>query len=56
MHEYDSLLTGSGAVRFGTRNVVLDKTFVPGARATEPDKQRLYLREIREFHREYEWV
>jgi polyketide biosynthesis 3-hydroxy-3-methylglutaryl-CoA synthase-like enzyme PksG len=56
MHEYDSLLAGSGAVRFGTRNVVLDKNFVPGARATEPDKQRLYLREIREFHREYEWV
>jgi polyketide biosynthesis 3-hydroxy-3-methylglutaryl-CoA synthase-like enzyme PksG len=56
MEEYDSLLAGSNAVRFGTRNVVLDKTFVPGARETAPDKQRLYLREIREFHREYEWV
>jgi polyketide biosynthesis 3-hydroxy-3-methylglutaryl-CoA synthase-like enzyme PksG len=56
MDEYDSILRGSNAVRFGTRNVVLDKTFVPGARQPSRTGQRLYLREIREFHREYEWV
>jgi polyketide biosynthesis 3-hydroxy-3-methylglutaryl-CoA synthase-like enzyme PksG len=56
MDEYDSILRGSNAVRFGTRNVVLDKTFVAAARQPAQNGQRLYLREIREFHREYEWV
>lgn len=56
MEEYDSILFGSHTVRFGTRNVVLDNTFVPGARRPAADKKRLFLREIREFHREYEWV
>jgi polyketide biosynthesis 3-hydroxy-3-methylglutaryl-CoA synthase-like enzyme PksG len=55
MEEYDSILFGSGAVRFGTRNVVLDKNFVAGARKNSPGGKKLYLREIREFHREYEW-
>lgn len=56
MDEYDSILRGNNAVRFGTRNVVLDKTFVAAARRPAAARQRLYLREIREFHREYEWV
>jgi polyketide biosynthesis 3-hydroxy-3-methylglutaryl-CoA synthase-like enzyme PksG len=56
MEEYESILRASGAVRFGTRNVVLDAAFVPGARRPAPEGQRLYLRQIREFHREYEWV
>ena len=56
MEEYDSILTGSNAVRFGTRNVVLDKTFIAAAREPADANKRLYLREIREFHREYEWA
>ena len=55
MEEYDDLLKGSNAVRFGTRNVVLDSSFMPGARTTHK-KNTFFLKEINEFHREYEWV
>lgn len=55
MQEYDALLVGNGAIRFGTRNVTLDKNIIPGAWASTQGKQRLYLNEIREFHRKYEW-
>ncbi len=56
MDEYDALLMGSGAVRFGTRNVKLDTQLIPGAWESCQGKQQLYLEEIREFHRKYQWV
>jgi polyketide biosynthesis 3-hydroxy-3-methylglutaryl-CoA synthase-like enzyme PksG len=52
MDEYDRILVNSGAVKFGTRNVKADTTFIPQAlRAQGPET--LFLSEIREFHREY---
>jgi len=56
MNEYDTLLMGSGAVKFGTRNVKLDFELIPGVLDSCKGKQRLFLEEIREFHREYRWV
>ena len=56
MQEYESLLRGSRCVRFGTRNVIIDREFLAGARRPGLHGKQLYLREIREFHREYEWV
>ncbi|MDW9237300.1 polyketide biosynthesis 3-hydroxy-3-methylglutaryl-ACP synthase PksG [Burkholderia thailandensis] len=53
--EYDALLLGSGAVRFGTRNVELGASLLPGPRAMLAGKNRLVLARIREFHREYVW-
>ena len=55
MDEYHQVLLNSTGVRFGTRNAKLDTAFVPNARALCKGKRRLYLREIKEFHREYEW-
>lgn len=55
MKEYENLLVGSNAVKFGTRNVVLDTSFVPNARKAL-GRETLFLKEIKEFHREYEWV
>lgn len=55
MAEYDDLLKGGNAVRFGTRNVVLDGEFMPKARVSQK-RETLFLSEIKEFHREYEWV
>ncbi|MES2824529.1 MAG: hydroxymethylglutaryl-CoA synthase family protein [Pseudomonadota bacterium] len=55
MEEYDNLLVGSNAVKFGTRNVVLDTNFVKQARSVM-GKETLFLKEIKEFHREYEWI
>jgi polyketide biosynthesis 3-hydroxy-3-methylglutaryl-CoA synthase-like enzyme PksG len=55
MEEYDNLLVGSNALKFGTRNVVLDTSFIPQARKAQ-GKAVLFLKEIKEYHREYEWV
>jgi polyketide biosynthesis 3-hydroxy-3-methylglutaryl-CoA synthase-like enzyme PksG len=55
MEEYDSILVGSNAVKFGTRNFVIDETFIPQARKTL-GKPTLFLKQIKEFHREYEWI
>ncbi len=55
MEEYDELLKGSSALKFGTRNLRLDTGFVPQARNIHA-KETLFLKEIKEFHREYEWV
>lgn len=55
MPEYEQLLSGSNAVRFGTRNVELDAEFLKDAR-TVHGRETLFLKRINEFHREYEWV
>lgn len=55
MEEYDHLLINSNAVKFGTRNVVLDTDFIPQARKSQ-GKETLFLKEIKEFHREYQWI
>ena len=55
MGEYDRLLASSKSVRFGTRNVVLDTDFIPQARRAQ-GKETLFLTEIKEFQRQYEWI
>ena len=55
MEEYDDLLRRSGAVKLGTRNLILDAGFLPEARSARRN-ETLFLKEIKEFHREYEWV
>lgn len=56
MEEYDKLLLGNNVIRFGTRNVTLDADFLPDARKSRGATPRLFLKKIKEFHREYEWV
>ncbi|ELR72064.1 Hydroxymethylglutaryl-CoA synthase [Fulvivirga imtechensis AK7] len=53
--EYEQLLRNSTAVKFGTRNLVLNTDFIPQARKAQ-GKEVLFLKEIKEFHRKYEWV
>lgn len=55
MEEYDELLVDSKVVKFGTRNATLNPTFIPQARKVH-GKETLFLKEIKEFHREYEWI
>lgn len=52
MNEYDSLLRSNSAVKFGTRNVVLDTEFIPQARHVQ-GKETWFLTEIKEFKRHY---
>jgi polyketide biosynthesis 3-hydroxy-3-methylglutaryl-CoA synthase-like enzyme PksG len=56
MAEYELLLRGNAAVRFGTCNVVLDPDLIPGARTVREGSERLYLKEIHNYHRIYEWA
>lgn len=55
MEEYEQLLMGSNALKFGTRNLTLDTSFIPQARSAH-GKEVLFLKEIKEYHREYEWI
>ena len=55
MAQYESILEVSNEMRFGTRNVVPDPEFISAARHTH-GKKTLFLQEIKEFHREYEWI
>jgi len=55
MDEYETLLKGSGEVRFGTRNVEPDFRMIPGAYDSVQGKQRLFLEKIENFHRVYRW-
>ncbi|MBL8149746.1 MAG: hydroxymethylglutaryl-CoA synthase family protein [Blastocatellia bacterium] len=54
MKEYTQLLEGSSAVKFGTRSAVIDPEMLAAARSRGLDKC-LFLKEINEFHRRYEW-
>jgi polyketide biosynthesis 3-hydroxy-3-methylglutaryl-CoA synthase-like enzyme PksG len=56
MPEYEELLRVSGLVRFGTRNVKVSDSIVVPPKPDPGDRPRLLLREIKEYHREYEWT
>lgn len=57
MEEYEQILRGSEAVKFGTRNVTLGRDFPVGlGRVTKGMGPCLFLKQIKEYHREYEWA
>jgi polyketide biosynthesis 3-hydroxy-3-methylglutaryl-CoA synthase-like enzyme PksG len=56
MPEYEALLRASGIVKFGTRNVKIPEASFAAPHEEGPERGRLVLREIKEFHREYEWA
>jgi polyketide biosynthesis 3-hydroxy-3-methylglutaryl-CoA synthase-like enzyme PksG len=62
MDEYDAILNGSHAVKFGTRNVLLDLTLIPAvwdsirSQVVTTGRRRIFLKEIKDFYRTYEWV
>ena len=56
MAEYEAVLGASRSLRFGTRNVTIDPDILPAARRSRAGTRTLFLKGIREFHREYEWV
>ena len=56
MDEYDALLHENAVVKFGTRNVLLQDHWDAAAQMKGSVHPRLYMKQIREFHREYEWA
>ncbi len=55
IEQYDDILMRSVDLRFGTRNLKLDESFIADAR-TALKRPVLLLDNINEFHREYRWV
>jgi polyketide biosynthesis 3-hydroxy-3-methylglutaryl-CoA synthase-like enzyme PksG len=55
MDEYDRLVENNTAVKFGTRNVVLDTDFIPEARRAQ-GKATMFLTAIKEYQRQYDWI
>nr|ADH01492.1 putative hydroxymethylglutaryl-coenzyme A synthase [Pseudomonas sp. 2663]AIC32697.1 FR9K [Burkholderia sp. FERM BP-3421] len=55
MAEYDDVLERSREIRFGTRNLDVDTALLASARGVHR-RPTLFLKSIRDFHREYEWV
>lgn len=53
---YDATMVENFRVRFGTKDLTLDPANEASVRATRDGGARLYLSEIRDFHRRYEWV
>lgn len=54
MDVYEALLHESSILKFGTRTLRLDRNFVPEV-GLNKNKDILFLKEIKDFHREYEW-
>jgi polyketide biosynthesis 3-hydroxy-3-methylglutaryl-CoA synthase-like enzyme PksG len=55
IEQYERLLEKSSELKFGTRNLEADWDFVPQVRE-QLSAPTLFLKRIKEFHREYEWV
>lgn len=55
MEDYEKVLRVSDAVKFGVRNVNLDWGVIPNLLPEPGDEKRLYLKEINDFKRLYEW-
>lgn len=56
MDEYETLIRDGSSVRFGTRNTKPDHALLPTVRQSLEGSGRLYLDEVREFHRRYAWA
>lgn len=56
IEQYESILLGNGSVRFGLRHAEVSKDFIPGAYDHLRRNQRLVLRRINHYHREYAWA
>jgi polyketide biosynthesis 3-hydroxy-3-methylglutaryl-CoA synthase-like enzyme PksG len=54
--EYDHLLFTNSELRFGTRNLIVRDDILPQAREVTKKRGELVLKEIKEFHRSYEWI
>jgi polyketide biosynthesis 3-hydroxy-3-methylglutaryl-CoA synthase-like enzyme PksG len=54
--DYETIMKNAGMVRFGTRNLTLDYDFIPGIARRPRAAPVLVLKEIKEFHRTYEWL
>lgn len=53
--DYEVILNASHDVKFGTRNAVLNWNILPKVLTRKSSQPLLYLKEICEFHRRYEW-
>lgn len=53
--EYDAIIEASTSMKFGIKNLTLDSSFIPQARKVH-DHPVLFLSEIKDYARSYDWV
>lgn len=56
IEQYLRLTKENEVIEFGTRNVELQLDVIPEVLDTVTGRNRLFLKRVNEFHREYEWV
>lgn len=56
IEQYENMIYKSSIVRFGTRNANVGIEIFPEPIKEMKMEKRLYLKVIKEFHREYEWI
>ncbi|WP_096893533.1 hydroxymethylglutaryl-CoA synthase family protein [Candidatus Scalindua japonica] len=56
MEEYEAMFDYNKVVRFGIKDVVIQKGLLPGVDDHFLGRGRLVLSEIKNFHRKYEWM
>jgi polyketide biosynthesis 3-hydroxy-3-methylglutaryl-CoA synthase-like enzyme PksG len=54
--EYEKLLSGGSAIRFGTRDAKLDHRIIPAAWPVAGNGDRLVLDSVTDYHRNYIWI
>jgi len=54
--EYEALLSGGAAIRFGTRDAKLDHQIIPAAWSVSGNGDRLVLDTVTDYHRNYIWI
>ncbi|CAH9066911.1 Polyketide biosynthesis 3-hydroxy-3-methylglutaryl-ACP synthase PksG [Pseudoalteromonas holothuriae] len=55
MDEYITIIENNVNIKFGTRNTTVEHLSLPEAWKVIDGKEKLYLHQINEFHREYKW-
>lgn len=56
MADYEAILRANRSIRFGTRNLIADYDLLPEIAATRQEKPVIVLKEIKDYHRHYQWL
>jgi polyketide biosynthesis 3-hydroxy-3-methylglutaryl-CoA synthase-like enzyme PksG len=56
MPEYELILRGGNAIRFGVKDIKLDYDIIPNAWSSFKDSKRFVLDRVDSYHRKYRWL
>jgi len=56
MPEYELILRGGNAIRFGVKDIKLDYDIISNAWSSFKDSKRFVLDRVDSYHRKYRWL